>query len=113
MKITNKSNKIIGMNKLSILPGETVQCPEGYENNPVIMKYISTGILEKAADGAEDRQPAEKAGKEHGKALTDMSKEELAAYAAEHGINIGNATTEAGILKKIQEEQKAGAGEAV
>ena len=108
MKITNKSNKISGMNGLSILPGETAQCPSGYENNPVIQKYISNGVFEKAdGDGTDEAEsgvaktPAEKA-------LTDMTKEELTAYASEHGIDIGNATTEAGILKKIQEAQKEG-----
>ncbi|MCI9097726.1 MAG: hypothetical protein HFI95_16380 [Lachnospiraceae bacterium] len=104
MKITNKSNKIIGMNGLSILPGETAQCPAEYENNPVIQKYISNGVFEKVDEKGES-------GEENGeteKALSDMTKEELTAYASEHGIDIGNATTEAGILKKIQEAQKEG-----
>jgi hypothetical protein len=41
------------------------------------------------------------------KALTDMSGEELTAYAQEKGIDIGQATTQAGILKKIQDAEAA------
>lgn len=100
MKITNKSNKIIGMNGFSILPGETAECPAAYENNPVVQKYISQGIFEKA----EEEKPGDQ--EAPAKALTDMTKEELIAYAQEHNIDIGNATTEAGILKKIQDAQK-------
>ncbi len=36
------------------------------------------------------------------------SVEELKAYAEEHCIDIGNSTSINGILKKIQEAQKAG-----
>ena len=40
------------------------------------------------------------------KELKDMSVEELTAYAKKKEINIGQATTQAGILKKIQEAEK-------
>lgn len=35
--------------------------------------------------------------------LNSMSVEELTQYAKEHGIDIGNATSQKGILKKIKE----------
>ncbi|WP_455715433.1 hypothetical protein [Anaerosporobacter sp.] len=35
--------------------------------------------------------------------LDDMSVEELTQYATEYGIDIGNATSQKGILKKIKE----------
>lgn len=35
--------------------------------------------------------------------LNSMSAEELTQYAKEHGIDIGNATSQKGILKKIKE----------
>ena len=35
--------------------------------------------------------------------LNFMSVEELTQYAKEHGIDIGNATSQKGILKKIKE----------
>lgn len=37
--------------------------------------------------------------------LQDMSLDELKAYAEAHEINIGNATTKEGILKKIKEAE--------
>ena len=39
------------------------------------------------------------------KELADMTVEELTAYAQEKKIDIGQATTQAGILKKIQEAE--------
>ena len=39
-------------------------------------------------------------------AFDKMSVDELKAYAAEKNVNIGNATTKAGIIKKIQEAEK-------
>lgn len=35
-----------------------------------------------------------------------MSVDELKVYAEQHNIDIGNATTEKGIIKKIEEAQK-------
>lgn len=37
--------------------------------------------------------------------FNDMSIEELTQYANEHGINIGNASSQNGILKKIKEAE--------
>ena len=39
------------------------------------------------------------------KELTDMTVEELTAYAKEKAIDIGNSTSQKGILKKIQEAE--------
>lgn len=39
------------------------------------------------------------------KELADMTVEELTAYAQEKKIDLGQATTQAGILKKIQEAE--------
>lgn len=103
MKIKNNSNKIIGIGEQSVLPGETAECPKNYENNPVVKKYIASGVFTRVDDMAGDEVKKEVPAK----ALSDMTKEELLAYAAEHNIDVGNATTEAGILKKIQDAQKA------
>lgn len=42
------------------------------------------------------------------KTLDEMSVEELVSYANEHGIDIGKATSQAGIIEKIKvaEEEK-------
>lgn len=42
-----------------------------------------------------------------GDCLSGMSVEELTAYAAEHNIDIGQSTSQDGILKKIRAAQKA------
>ena len=42
-----------------------------------------------------------------GDGLGEMTVEELKAYAAEHNIDIGQSTSQEGILKKIRAAQKA------
>lgn len=39
--------------------------------------------------------------------FSKMTVEELKAYAEEHGIDIGNASSQSGIAKKIREASKA------
>lgn len=39
--------------------------------------------------------------------FSKMTVEELKAYAEEHGIDIGNASSQGGIAKKIRESSKA------
>lgn len=68
-----------------------------------IAAYLNAGY-------AEVKAPPEKSPAGTGKELKDLNLDELAAYAQEKGIDIGQATTPAGIFKKIQEaEQAAGA----
>jgi len=45
---------------------------------------------------------------EGGTDLSTMTVEELTAYAAGNGIDIGQSTSRPGILKKIKESQKEG-----
>lgn len=45
-------------------------------------------------------------GEQAGSPFDGMSIDDLKAYAAEKNINIGNATSQAGIIKKIQEAEK-------
>lgn len=53
MYLKNKSTKIIGIGSIDILPGETAECPEEYENNPVIRRYIQNGTFTET-DGKTD-----------------------------------------------------------
>lgn len=48
----------------------------------------------------------EESGKKEPSDFDGKTVEELKAYAEEHGIDIGKATTEEGIIKKIEEAQK-------
>ena len=45
MLVRNNSSKIIGINETSILPGDTQKVPDGYEKNPVVLKYIENGTF--------------------------------------------------------------------
>lgn len=45
MLVKNKSSKVIGINETSILPGDTEKVPEGYEKNPIVLKYIENGTF--------------------------------------------------------------------
>lgn len=58
--------------------------------------------IEQTADGNRLSDPPD-----GNQELKDMSVEKLIAYAAEHNIDLGQATTHAGILKKIQEAERA------
>lgn len=104
MYLKNESTKIIGIGSTDILPGETAECPEGYEKNPVIRRYIQNGTFTET-DGKADDTGKENAAEavQFEKKLEDMTEEELLRYAAENGIDTGKATTKDGILKKIQE----------
>lgn len=45
MLVKNNSSKIIGIQETSILPGDTGKVPEGYEKNPIVLKYIADGTF--------------------------------------------------------------------
>lgn len=61
----------------------------------LLRRYKGRGIEQQV------KEPA--APSEEKKSLEDMTVEELKAYVEEHGIDIGKATSQEGILKKIQE----------
>lgn len=72
-------------------------------------KHLIEWFEERGYEVIEDIVPEGKEeNKESGqKTLTDMTVEELTAYAQEKEIDLGQATTQAGILKKIQEAEAA------
>ncbi len=45
MLVRNNSSKIVGINETSILPGDTGMVPDGYEKNPIVLKYIGNGTF--------------------------------------------------------------------
>ena len=59
-------------------------------------KTLEKALNEKVKESA-DENTAE---------LANLSVEELKAYAEEKGIDIGQSTSQKGILKKIQEAEK-------
>ena len=60
---------------------------------------------EKALEKALNEKVKESAD-ENTSELANLSLEELKAYAKEKGIDIGQSTSQKGILKKIQEAEK-------
>lgn len=115
MVLKNNSTKIIGIEKTTILPGKTAPCPKGYEDNPVIKRYIDNGTLS-VVKPIKENNDAQSAGSQStgvqnpgnpdtDKKLEAMTEAELLKYAEEHGIDVGKATSREGILKKIQEVQ--------
>lgn len=107
MLLKNNTGKIIGISMKSILPGETAECPEGYENNPVVKRYINNGTFEVIAGESpvlkEEKSIPDPAASANEKELEEMTEDELIKYAVEHGIELGRATTREGVLKKIQD----------
>lgn len=53
----------------------------------------------------QELQKQESEHSEEGINLDEMSVDELTQYATEHGIDIGNATSQKGILNKIKEAE--------
>ena len=121
MKIENISNgKIIGIGKVTILPGETKEIPEEYETNPVLevykklkmVKIIGTAsvsvktdnekALAKAEAVAKAAKEAENIRKERLASLNGISEENLAKLANELGINPAECKDQADVLKKFK-----------
>ena len=57
MKVTNKSNKIIGIGDLTLLPGATNTVPAEFEGNPTVAFFVERGLLE-TVDGS-DKKPVQ------------------------------------------------------
>lgn len=62
-------------------------------------EHVNENIVKVTGEVAVDNTPSEFEGK---------TLDELKAYAEEHKIDIGKASTEEGIIKKIEDAQKAG-----
>lgn len=65
MVLRNNSRKIIGIGETTILPDGTAECPEGYESNPVVARYIANGTFSVSGEAGE-KPPITDAGKEAG-----------------------------------------------
>lgn len=120
MKLKNRSNKIIGIGNVTVLPGETQEIPAAYETSPVLEVYKKAGFAEisgepeqkqktdeeitaekeaaekKAADDAEKLRQTRLA------ALEGISDEELGRMANELGINPAECKDQADVLKKVK-----------
>ena len=115
MKLTNLSEKVIGVGTVTVLPGETKEVPADFETSPILEVYKKIGLVslsgtstkkaetvqvEKAVVESEtSEEDAKKAKLETVKSGTD---EEVAAIAKELGINPADCKDQADVRKKVK-----------
>ena len=120
IKMTNLSEKVIGVGEVTVLPGETKEVPIAFETSPILEVYKNMGLVslsgkstaatkaaaekkaeeDKAKAEAEAKAAAEKKAKLH--SLKDASDEEVAALAQELGINPAECKDLADVRKKVK-----------
>lgn len=120
IKMTNLSEKVIGVGEVTVLPGETKEVPIAFETSPILEVYKNMGLVslpgkstaatkaaaekkaeeDKAKAEAEAKAAAEKKAKLDG--LKDASDEEVAALAQELGINPAECKDLADVRKKVK-----------
>ena len=66
-KVTNKTDRPIGLGLLTVLPDETVVVPESYQSNPTLIAMVESGELK----GEKVKQP--KSDKSDSEAETDTT----------------------------------------
>ncbi len=121
MKVRNKSNKIIGIGEVNVLPDAVCVVPEKYENSIVIETYERLGFIEIVeaaktktdAEAAEEQRALEESRKadelakaEERKArlaaVDAMDEEALASLAIEVGVNPAECKDIADVKKKVK-----------
>lgn len=120
IKMTNTSEKVIGVGNVTVLPGETKEVPSAFETSPILEVYKNLGLISltgksKAAAKAEAEKKAEeeKAAQEAAakaeaerkaklESLKDASDEDVAALAKELGINPAECKDQADVRKKVK-----------
>lgn len=120
IKMTNLSEKVIGVGEATVLPGETKEVPRAFETSPILEVYKNMGLVslsgkptaatkavaeKKAEEGkakaeAEAKAAAEKKAKLD--SLKDASDEDVAALAQELGINPAECKDLTDVRKKVK-----------
>lgn len=120
IKMTNLSEKVIGVGEVTVLPGETKEVPIAFETSLILEVYKNMGLVslsgkstaatkaaaekkaeeDKAKAEAEAKAAAEKKAKLDG--LKDASDEEVAVLAQELGINPAECKDLADVRKKVK-----------
>jgi hypothetical protein len=120
IKMTNLSEKVIGVGEVTVLPGETKEVPIAFETSPILEVYKNMGLVslsgkstaatkaaaekkaeeDKAKAEAEAKAAAEKKAKLD--SLKDASDEDVAALAQELGINPAECKDLADVRKKVK-----------
>lgn len=120
IKMTNLSEKVIGVGEVTVLPGETKEVPLAFETSPILEVYKNMGLVslsgkstaatkaaaekkaeeDKAKAEVEAKAAAEKKAKLD--SLKDASDEDVAALAQELGINPAECKDLADVRKKVK-----------
>jgi hypothetical protein len=114
IKMTNLSEKVIGVGEVTVLPGETKEVPIAFETSPILEVYKNMGLVslsgkstaatkaaaEKKAEEDKTKAAAEKKAKLD--SLKDASDEDVAALAQELGINPAECKDLADVRKKVK-----------
>jgi hypothetical protein len=120
IKMTNLSEKVIGVGEATVLPGETKEVPRAFETSPILEVYKNMGLVslsgkptaatkavaekkaeeDKAKAEAEAKAAAEKKAKLD--SLKDASDEDVAALAQELGINPAECKDLTDVRKKVK-----------
>ena len=118
IKMTNLSEKVIGVGEVTVLPGETKEVPIAFETSPILEVYKNMGLVslsgkstaatkvaaEKKAEEDKAKAEAEAKARAEKKAkldsLKDASDEDVAALAQELGINPAECKDLADVRKK-------------
>lgn len=101
IKMTNLSEKVIGVGEATVLPGETKEVPRAFETSPILEVYKNMGLVSLSGKPtAATKAAAEKKAKLDG--LKDASDEDVAALAQELGINPAECKDLADVRKKVK-----------
>lgn len=120
IKMTNLSEKVIGVGEATVLPGETKEVPRAFETSPILEVYKNMGLVslsgkptaatkavaekkaeeDKAKAEVEAKAAAEKKAKLD--SLKDASDEDVASLAQELGINPAECKDLTDVRKKVK-----------
>lgn len=111
IKMTNLSEKVIGVGEATVLPGETKEVPRAFETSPILEVYKNMGLVSLSGKPtaatkavAEKKAEAKAAAEKKAKldSLKDASDEDVAALAQELGINPAECKDLADVRKKVK-----------
>lgn len=101
IKMTNLSEKVIGVGEVTVLPGVTKEVPIAFETSPILEVYKNMGLVSLSGKStAATKAAAEKKAKLD--SLKDASDEDVAALAQELGINPAECKDLADVRKKVK-----------
>ena len=101
IKMTNLSEKVIGVGEATVLPGETKEVPRAFETSPILEVYKNMGLVSLSGKPTvATKAVAEKKAKLD--SLKDASDEDVAALAQELGINPAECKDLADVRKKVK-----------